>query len=327
MGIPTNEELIDLLNQAVARELQVSIQYVVQHTKMEKILQRIRLENILLDETTYDVVGSFLKEFSIEEMKHAGEIMERIYLLGGEATTKASKPKIGEYLSDFARYGLEAEEEALSLYRKIIDLSGKLGDWETRELFEKIYSDEEKHFFKFQEYVDIEPDLDSPKAPEAEWMKTITDDYLTLLNKALAGEIQAIIQYTNQHEKASKLIYRKKSKTLEVVKESNKAKVISEMLKKIFIQEMEHFEKIAERIFFLDGEATVVPDPLPNVGETPDDWLLNDRQAEDEAIVLYRKIIEEATKRGDYPTRALFEKIITEEDEHFFMFDDFFAYK
>ncbi|MFW9992365.1 MAG: bacterioferritin [Candidatus Odinarchaeota archaeon] len=325
MAAPANKELIDLLNQAVARELQVSIQYVVQHTKMEKILQRIRHENILLDKTAYDVVGTFLKEFSIEEMKHAGQIMERIYYLGGEATTKASKPQIGDYLSDFAKLGLEAEEEALVLYRKIIDLAGKLGDWETRELFEKIYSDEEKHFFKFQEYLDIEPDLDAPKAPEAEWMKTITEDYMALLNRALAGEIQAVIQYTNQHEKASKLAHRKKSMTLEVVTETNKANAISEMLKTIFMQEMEHFEKIAERVYLLDGEAAVVPDPLPQVGETPEEWLLNDRKAEDEAIVLYRKIIEEATKRGDYPTRALFEKIIIEEDEHFFMFDDFFA--
>ena len=92
----TDDELIDLLNQAVMRELQVSIQYTVQHTKMEKILQLVRLENIIVDKSTFDVLGDFLKDFAIEEMKHAGEIMERIYYLGGEATTKATKPKIGE---------------------------------------------------------------------------------------------------------------------------------------------------------------------------------------------------------------------------------------
>ena len=40
-----NKELLELLNQAVARELQVSVQYMLQHTKMEKILRKIKAEN------------------------------------------------------------------------------------------------------------------------------------------------------------------------------------------------------------------------------------------------------------------------------------------
>ncbi|MGA2683292.1 MAG: hypothetical protein ABSF44_16020, partial [Candidatus Bathyarchaeia archaeon] len=36
-------------------------------------------------------------------------------------------------------------EEALTLYRQIIETSGKIGDWQTRELFEKIYGEEEGH--------------------------------------------------------------------------------------------------------------------------------------------------------------------------------------
>jgi bacterioferritin len=292
---------------------------------MEKILQKVIRENILLDKTTYDVIGKVLKEFAIQEMKHAGAIMERIYYLGGQATTKSSKPIVGNTLKDFAREGVKAEEEALVLYRKIIEMAGKLGDWETRELFEKIYGDEEKHLFKFQEWADIESDVSEPKAEEAEWMKAITPGYLNLLNKAVAAEISAVIQYTNQHEKANKLSHRKRSHPLEVVTDKNKAAVLSDMLKKIFLQEMEHFEHISERLFRLDGEAVVVPEPLPTVGETPDDWLKEDRKAEDFAIVLYRKIVAEAVKIGDYPTRALFEKILTDEDEHFFMFDDFYA--
>jgi len=325
VAVQTTPEYLELLNQAVARELQVSIQYALQHSKMEKILQKVIRENILLDKTTYDVIGKTLKDFGIEEMKHSALIMERIYYLNGQATTKASKPIVGNTLKDFAREGVKAEEEALILYRKIIEMAGKVGDWESRELFEKIYGDEEKHLFKFQEWADIESDLQEPKAEDADWMKAITKDYLTMLNKAVAAEISAILQYTNQHEKANKLSHRKRSHPLEVVTDKNKASVVSDMLRKIFLQEMEHLEKIAERLYRLDGEAVVVPEPLPVVGETPEDWLKEDRKAEDYAIVLYRKIIAEAVKIGDYPTRALFEKIVTDEDEHFFMFDDFFA--
>ena len=325
LAVKPTSEYLNLLNQAVARELQVSIQYSIQHSKMEKILQKVIRENILKETTTYDVIGKTLKDLSIQEMKHLGAIMERIYYLGGEATTKGSKPIIGETLRDFAQAGVKAEEEALKMYRKIITMAEELGDWETKQLFEKIYSEEEKHLFKFQEWADIESDIREPKAPDVDWMKAITPDYLALLNKAVASELSAIIQYTNQHEKVSKLTNRKRSNHLEVVSDKNKASVISDMLKKVFLQEMEHFEKITERLYRLDGESVVNPDPLPVIGETPQDWLIEDRKAEDYAIVLYRKIINEAIRIGDFPTRALFEKIITEEDEHFFMFDDFFA--
>jgi len=83
-----------------------------------------------------------------------------------------------------------------------------------------------------------------------------------MLNKAAAMEISAIIQYTNQHEKASLLALRKKISALEVVTEANKAKVVSELLKGIFMQEMEHLEKISERIYLLESETTTIPDPL-----------------------------------------------------------------
>jgi bacterioferritin len=326
MAAKTTHEYLDLLNRAVSREIQVSLQYMLQHAKMEKLIRKTIPENILLDKTTYDAVGKFLREFAIAEMKHAAAIEERIYYLGGSATTKADKPYIGNSLSEFAKNGAKAEEEALSLYRKIIDEAGKMEDWETREVFEKIYSDEEKHLFKFQEYVNYqdEPEESGPLAvPPSEWRKIFTDDYFVLLNKAVAAEISAIIQYTNQHEKASFLRLRMKNTPLEVIQESNKAKVVSDMLKPIFMMEMDHLEKISERIYLLEGEATYNPDPLPKIGDTADDFLKLDHEAENYALVLYRKIIAEALKRGDSKTRRLFEEIVSQEEDHYWTFDDF----
>jgi bacterioferritin len=316
-------DYVGLLNQAVSRELQVSVQYILQHTKMEKLIRKVIPENILLDKTTYEAMGKFLREFAIQEMKHASAIMERIYYLGGEATTKAGKPIVGNALSEFARNGVKAEEEALVLYRKIIDAAGKNGDWETRELFEKIYADEEVHLFKFQEYVNVKDEPEGPEPILSEWRKIFADDYFAMLNKAAASEISAIIQYTNQHEKASLLVLRKKIMALEVITESNKAKVVSELLKGIFKQEMEHLEKISERIYLLEGETTGIPDPLPRVGETADDFLKLGHAAENDAILLYRKIIAEALKRGDTMTRHMFEEIVMQEEEHYWKFDDF----
>jgi bacterioferritin len=326
MAAKTTPEYLDLLNRAVSREIQVALQYMLQHAKMEKLVRKIIQENILLDKTTYEAVGKFLREIAIAEMKHAAAIEERIYYLGGSATTKSDKPYIGNSLSEFAKNGVKAEEEALTLYRKIIDAAGKMDDWETREMFEKIYGEEEEHLFKFQEYVNFkdEPDEPGPLAvPLSEWRKIFTDDYFVLLNKAVAAEISAIIQYTNQHEKASFLRLRMKNTPLEVVKETNKAKVVSDLLKPIFMMEMDHLEKISERIYLLEGEATYDPDPLPQVGETADDFLKLDHEAENYALVLYRKIIGEAVKRGDSKTRRLFEDIVSQEEDHYWTFDDY----
>jgi bacterioferritin len=114
-------EFIDLLNKGVTRELQVSVQYILQHTKMEKLLRKVIKENYLLDTTTYDQVGEVLKEFAVAEMKYLGAIMERIYILGSEATTKPDKITVGNSLKEFATLGVKAEEEALELYRTIIE--------------------------------------------------------------------------------------------------------------------------------------------------------------------------------------------------------------
>jgi bacterioferritin len=324
LAVEISTEYIDLLNKAVSREIQVSIQYILQHAKMEKLIRKCAPENILLDRTTYDAVGKFLKEFAIQEMKHAAAAMERIYYLGGEATTISDKPNIGDSLSAFAKNGVKAEEEALTLYRKIIETAGKMGDWETRELFEKIYGEEEKHLFKFQEYTDIQDEIKCPvTVTTSEWREIFTDDYYALLNKAVQAEISAIIQYTVQHEKANLLGLREKNTTLEVITESNKPSAVSKMLKEIFLAEMDHLEKISERIYLVEGEAVFTPDPIPQIGANADDFLKLDHEAENYAIMLYRKIIGEAWKLGDTKTRRLFEEIVSQEEEHYWKFDDF----
>ena len=324
MTVKITTEYVDLLNKAVERELAVSVQYILQHGKMEKLIRKTIPENILLDKTTYDAVGKFLRDIAIQEMKHAADIMERIYYLGGQATTKGGKPVIGNSISEFAQLGVAAEEEALTLYREIILTAGQIGDWKTRELFEKIYKEEESHLFKFQEYTSFQNEKDeSSSTSMPEWRKIYTEDYFALLNKAVSAEITGIVQYITQHEKAAFLELRKKNTALEAVTETNKAEVISKLLKPIFMQEMDHLEKISERIYLLEGEAVTKPEPLPVVGETAQDFLVLDHKLESDTITLYRKIIDRALELGDTTTRRMFEDIIVQEEEHFWTFDDY----
>jgi len=318
------DEYINLLNKAVAREIQVSAQYMLQHTKMEKILRKVIKENYLLDSTTYDEFGGILKDLAIQEMKHLALIMERIYILGGEATTKPDPILIGNSIKEFTELGVKAEEEALELYRKIIQTAKDIGDRKTWKLFSSIYDDEEEHLLKFQDYLEIEDEPDLGETPESEWRNIFNPDYITLLNKALASEISAIIQYTTQHEKAEGLErMRRKKDALEVVTGKNKAQVVSELLKSVFMQEMEHMEMIAERIYEIDKEALAQVEPLPKIGENVDDFIKLDRDAEDYAIKLYRNIIAEGTKLGDIKTKRMFESIIEQEEDHYWNFDDF----
>ena len=324
MIVKVTDEYLELLNKAVARELQVSAQYMLQHTKMEKLLRKVIKENYLLEETTYDEFGEILKELAKEEMKHLAQIMARIYLLGGEATTKPTQVIIGNSLREFAELDFKAEKEALELYRILIEAAKDIGDRETWVLFTKIYSDEEEHFLKFQDYVEMEDEPDLGETPESEWRSIFGEEYVTLLNKALAAEISAVVQYTNQHEKAEGLErMRRKKNALEVVTGKNKASVVSGILKETFLQEMEHMEKISDRIYEIDRESIATVDPLPEIGNTVDDFIKLDREAENYAIVLYRKVIAEATRLGDIKTRRLFEDIIQDEEAHYWNFDDF----
>jgi len=324
MIVKATDEYLALLNQAVAREIQVSAQYMLQHTKMEKLKRKVIKENYLLESTTYDEFGALLKELAITEMKHLAQIMERIYILGGEATTKPERVVIGNSMREFAELNLRAEEEALDLYRQIIEAAKNIGDRETWVLFAKIYSDEEEHLLKFQDYSEMENEPDLGGTLDSEWRSIFGEDYITLLNKAIASEISAVVKYTTQHEKAEGLErMRRKKNPLEVITGKNKASVVSGVLKEIFLQEMDHMEKISERIYEIDRESIATVDPLPEVGNSVDDFIKLDRKAENYAIVLYRKVITEATRLGDIKTKKLFEEIIVEEETHYWAFDDF----
>ena len=149
------QEYLDLLNKAVAREISVSVQYMLQHSKIEGALKkRISEANILNDDTTFDILAKMFEEIAITEMEHAEEIGERVFILGGEATTKPDPmPQVGDSIKEFLELGAAAEEEALALYKIAIKEAEKLGDYTTQDLFIKIYKEEEDHLIKFKEYL------------------------------------------------------------------------------------------------------------------------------------------------------------------------------
>ena len=127
----TSAKLLEMLNQAIARELQVSIQYMWQHVQRKGV--------------KHYAVSEGFKEIAIDEMKHAEKIAERLWYLGGKPTTKPNPIFVGNTLDEMIEFDVKAELEAINMYKEIMQLAEKEGDVATKEIFEEIEEKEEQH--------------------------------------------------------------------------------------------------------------------------------------------------------------------------------------
>lgn len=130
-----SKKLTDMMQQAIAREIQVSVQYMWQHI-MAKGLESAEIADVF-------------EEVAISEMKHAEKIAERIFYFDIVPTTKPDPIKVGGTLKEMLKNDAKAEEEAIDLYKKIIKQAASEGDTTTRLLFEQILADEEGHHDTF----------------------------------------------------------------------------------------------------------------------------------------------------------------------------------
>ncbi len=128
-------KLTDMMQQAIAREIQVSVQYMWQHVMAKG------LESAEIAET--------FEEVAITEMKHAEKIAERLFYFNVVPTTKPSPIAVVSSLKDMLEADAKAEVEAIDLYKEIIKQALSEGDSTTRLLFEQILADEEGHHDTF----------------------------------------------------------------------------------------------------------------------------------------------------------------------------------
>jgi len=128
-------ELLELMNKAIAREIQVSIQYMWQHVQWGGVKGF--------------AVKDELEDIAKAEMKHAEMIAERLYYLGGIPTTKPDPIFVGKTLKEMIERDTKDEEGAIKLYNEIIEVARKEGDEVTNRLFRQILQDEEDHHDTF----------------------------------------------------------------------------------------------------------------------------------------------------------------------------------
>jgi bacterioferritin len=131
-----SKELLQLLNKGIAREIQVSVQYMWQHVQWAGIAH-------------YSVKDE-LKKIAIAEMKHAEAIAERLFYLGGVPTTKPDPIFVGASLKEMLTKDMEDELDAVKLYKKTIAVAEAEGDITTAQIYKKILQDEEDHHDFFQ---------------------------------------------------------------------------------------------------------------------------------------------------------------------------------
>ena len=124
--------VIELLNEALKEELTAINQYWL-HYRM-------------LDNWGIKKLAEYERHESIDEMKHADRLAERILFLDGLPNFQAlGRLRIGENVEEILKADMEAEQQGAALYRELIAHSETVRDYVTRDLAREILADEETH--------------------------------------------------------------------------------------------------------------------------------------------------------------------------------------
>ncbi len=131
------QKVIDWLNEARSRELSAIYQYMIHHYELE--------------DKDFSKLASKIKEIAVAEMKHAEKLAERILFLKGEPTSKPdAAPKKGQEISEMLATDMAIERQAVERYNEAAVLCASERDQKSKDLFEELLSDEEKHLHFFE---------------------------------------------------------------------------------------------------------------------------------------------------------------------------------
>ncbi|WP_066552033.1 bacterioferritin [Croceicoccus bisphenolivorans] len=135
-------KVIEFLNKALTNELTAVNQYWL-HYRM-------------LDNWGVAKLADFERHESIDEMKHADKLADRILFLDGLPNfQQIGKLKIGENVEEILKSDLALEEEAIPLLRDAIAHCETVRDYVSRDLFTEILDNEEEHVDHLEKQFDL----------------------------------------------------------------------------------------------------------------------------------------------------------------------------
>jgi bacterioferritin len=127
-----DQNIIEILNDVLTAELTAINQYFI-HGKM-------------CDNWGYKRLGSHIRDESIDEMKHADQIIDRILFLDGVPNMQRLYPvRVGETVAEQFQVDVELEYTAVKRLNDGIAVCVSVGDNATRALLERILVSEEEH--------------------------------------------------------------------------------------------------------------------------------------------------------------------------------------
>ena len=125
-------KVIDYLNEVLKNELTAINQYWL-HYRM-------------LNHWGVKKLAEFERHESIDEMKHADRVAERILFLDGLPNFQLlGRLRIGETVQEVLKADLDLEYEAVAVLKDAIEHSEKVRDYVSRDLFRQILDSEEEH--------------------------------------------------------------------------------------------------------------------------------------------------------------------------------------
>ncbi|WP_295935304.1 bacterioferritin [uncultured Alistipes sp.] len=132
---------IDLLNDAIAKEISASLQYMYFHTHFEDM--------------RYQYLSRIMRETSIAEMRHIEEFSDRILFLEGDVDMNPAFPtrQITD-VKDMLRLAMQLEQSTIDAYNEASRIASEHKDAVTHKMFQDIIAEEEQHLDTFRTELD-----------------------------------------------------------------------------------------------------------------------------------------------------------------------------
>ncbi|GAA4347725.1 bacterioferritin [Angustibacter luteus] len=147
---PVDSRVVDLLNEALTLELTVTNTYFL-HARM-------------LDNWGLTRLGKVFYDLSIDEMRDADELINRILMFDGHPNVqRLGAITVGEDAEEMLRLALDGEKGAVAAFNAAAQECHALGDHGTAAVFEEMVRDEEKHADWFESQLDAIARVGAPQ--------------------------------------------------------------------------------------------------------------------------------------------------------------------